>query len=57
MPQKNCDDRCDKETDCKAVHKLNRRPRKCWEFKTSYKVLEELTDIKQSSLIGFALIT
>ena len=40
-----------------AVHKLNSRPRKCLGFKTPYEVFEELTGIKQKTLIGYALIT
>jgi IS30 family transposase len=40
-----------------AVHKLNSRPRKCLGFKTPYEVFEELTSIKQNTLIGYALIT
>jgi IS30 family transposase len=30
-----------------AVHKLNRRPRKCLGFKTPYEVFEELTGITE----------
>ena len=40
-----------------AVHKLNSRPRKCLGYKTPYEVFEELTGIKQDTLIGYALIT
>jgi len=40
-----------------AAHKLNSRPRKCLGFKTPYEVFEELTGIKEKTLIGHALIT
>jgi len=40
-----------------AVHKLNSRPRKCLGFKTPYEVFEELTNIKEKTLTGYALIT
>jgi len=40
-----------------AVHKLNSRPRKCLKYKTPYEVFEELTGIKQKTLIGYALMT
>ena len=40
-----------------AVHKLNSRPRKCLEFKTPYEVFEELTNINEKTLTGYALMT
>jgi IS30 family transposase len=40
-----------------AVHKLNSRPRKCLGYKTPYEVFEELTEIKQNTLTGYALMT
>ena len=40
-----------------AVHKLNSRPRKCLGYKTPYEVFEELTGIKQKTLVGYALMT
>ena len=39
-----------------AVHKLNSRPRKCLGYKTPYEVFEELTDISQKTLLGYALM-
>jgi len=40
-----------------AVHKLNSRPRKCLGYKTPYEVFEELTGIRQETLIRFSLMT
>ena len=40
-----------------AVHKLNSRPRKCLGFKTPYEVFEELTNINEKTLTGYALMT
>jgi IS30 family transposase len=40
-----------------AVHKLNSRPRKCLGFKTPYEAFEELTNINEKTLTGYALIT
>jgi IS30 family transposase len=40
-----------------AIHKLNSRPRKCLEYKTPYEVFEELTGIKQKTLVDYALMT
>lgn len=40
-----------------AVHKLNSRPRKCLGYKTPYEVFEELTGIRQETLLRFALMT
>ncbi len=40
-----------------AVDKLNSRPRKCLGFKTPYEVFEELTGVKISNIMGYALIT
>lgn len=40
-----------------AVHKLNRRPRKCLGFKTPYEVFRELSGIDAEKLVGYALIT
>jgi transposase, IS30 family len=40
-----------------AVHKLNSRPRKCLGYKIPYEVFEELTGIKQKTLVGYALMT
>ena len=40
-----------------AVHKLNRRPRKCLGFKTPYEVFEQMTGIPEKKLTGYALMT
>ncbi len=40
-----------------AVDKLNRRLRKCLDFKTPYEVFEKLTGINIRNLMGYALMT
>ena len=40
-----------------AVHKLNRRPRKCLGFKTPYEMFEQMTGISEKKLTGYALMT
>lgn len=40
-----------------AVHKLNSRPRKCLGFKTPYEAFEELTNINEKTITGYALMT
>ena len=39
-----------------AVHKLNRRPRKCLGYKTPYEAFKKLTGTDVEKLMGYAFI-
>ena len=40
-----------------AVHKLNRRPRKCLGYKTPYESFKKLTGTDVEKLMGYAFVT